>query len=93
MIRYKSPKGNVFRSRGPLLRYLQNNRLKSKEQLAILKKQLKTNQGLHVTELLKNDKAKVDAWMTDAVNAWDISQDINIDLNRRERFGDVHSRC
>ena len=56
MIRYKSPKGNVFRSRGPLLRYLQNNRLKSKEQLAILKKQLKTNQGLHVTELLKNDK-------------------------------------
>jgi len=56
IIRYKSPKGDVFKSRGPLLRYLHNNGLKSKDQLAILKKQLKTNQGLHVNELLKNDK-------------------------------------
>ena len=55
-IRYKSPSGNVFRSRGPLLRYLKEKGLKSREQLAILKKQLKTNQNLSIQELLQNDK-------------------------------------
>ena len=55
-IRYKSPTGEVFGSRGPLLRYLQEKGLKSKEQLAILKKCLKTNQGLPVNDLLRNDK-------------------------------------
>merc|ERR1719450_444000 len=55
-IRYKSPSGNVFRSRGPLLRYLKENGLKSREQLGMLKKQLKTNQNLSIKELLQNDK-------------------------------------
>jgi len=55
-IRYKSPGGFVFKSRGPLLRYLIENGLKSKDQLIILKKQLKTNQNLPVKDLLTNDK-------------------------------------
>ena len=56
MIKYKSPSGEVFRSRGSLLRYLTVNKLKDKEQLAALKKKLKTYQGLPFTDLLKNDK-------------------------------------
>lgn len=56
MIKYKSPSGEVFSSRGSLLRYLKVNKLKDKEQLAILKKKLKTYQGLSFPDLLKNDK-------------------------------------
>ena len=56
MIRYKSPGGEIFGSRGSLLRHLKDNRLKDKDQLAILKKQLKTYQGLPFSDLLKNDK-------------------------------------
>jgi len=55
-IRYKSPTGEVFKSRGPLLRYLQDNNLKTRRQLAALKRLLKTNQGLPFGELRKNDK-------------------------------------
>ena len=55
-IRYKSPTGEVFKSRGPLLRYLQDNDLKTRRQLAALKRLLKTNQGLPFGELRKNDK-------------------------------------
>ena len=56
MIKYKSPSGEVFRSRGSLLRYLTVNKLKDKEQLAALKKKLKIYQGLPFSDLLKNDK-------------------------------------
>lgn len=56
MIRYKSPGGEIFGSRGSLLRHLRDNKLKSRDQLAILKKQLKTYQGLPFADLLKNDK-------------------------------------
>ena len=56
MIRYKSPGGEIFGSRGSLLRHLKVNRLKDKDQLAILKKQLKTYQELPFIDLLKNDK-------------------------------------
>ena len=55
-IRYKSPSGHVFKSRGPLLRYLHENGLKNRDQLAMLKKQLKTNQNLPIHELIRNDK-------------------------------------
>jgi len=55
-IRYKSPTGEVFKSRGPLLRYLQDNNLKSKGQLVTLKRLLKINQGMPFGELRKNDK-------------------------------------
>jgi len=55
-IRYKSPNGNVFNSRGPLIRYLYENNLKSKTQLVTLKKLLKINQGKPFAELRKNDK-------------------------------------
>ena len=56
MIRYKSPAGEVFSSRGSLLRHLKVNELKNKEELATLKKKLKTYQGLPFSDLLKNDK-------------------------------------
>ena len=56
VIKYKSPSGEVFSSRGSLLRYLKVNKLKNKEQLATLKKKLKTYQGLPFSDLLKNDK-------------------------------------
>ena len=56
MIKYKSPSGEVFSSRGSLLRYLKVNKLKNKDQLAVLKKKLKTYQGLPFSDLLKNDK-------------------------------------
>jgi len=55
-IRYKSPTGEVFKSRGPLLRYLQDNNLKTRRQLAALKRLLKINQGMPFGELRKNDK-------------------------------------
>eukprot|EP00092_Neocalanus_flemingeri_P095652 GFUD01121700.1.p1 GENE.GFUD01121700.1~~GFUD01121700.1.p1 ORF type:complete len:587 (-),score=142.27 GFUD01121700.1:50-1762(-) len=55
-IRYKSPNGEVFKSRGPLLRHMRENQLKSKEQLVTLKKLLKINQGKPFGELRKNDK-------------------------------------
>ena len=55
-IRYKSPDGQVFLSRGPLIRYLHENNLKGKQQLVTLKKLLKTNQGKHFEELRTNDK-------------------------------------
>ena len=55
-IRYKSPNGDVFKSRGPLLRYLRENNLKSKGQLVTLKKLLKINQCKPFGELRENDK-------------------------------------
>ena len=55
-IRYKSPSGEIFKSRGPLLRYLRENKLKSKGQLGTLKKLLAINQGKPFGELRKNDK-------------------------------------
>ena len=55
-IRYKSPSGQVFQSRGPLIRYLHENGLKGKQQLITLKKLLKTNQSKQFEELRTNDK-------------------------------------
>jgi len=55
-IRYKSPTGEIFKSRGPLLRYLLKNGLKTKSQLATLKRLLKINQGMPFGQLRKNDK-------------------------------------
>ena len=55
-IRYKSPCGKVFQSRGPLIRYLHENNLKGKDQLLTLKKLLKKNQSKHFEELRTNDK-------------------------------------
>ena len=55
-IRYKSPTGQVFQSRGPLIRYLHENGLKGKQQLITLKKLLKTNQSKQFEELRTNDK-------------------------------------
>merc|ERR1719260_569686 len=59
-IRYKSPTGEVFKSRGPLLRYLQDNNLKTRRQLAALKRLLKTNQGLPFGEGRKKNINSVD---------------------------------
>jgi len=55
-IRYKSPEGRVFHSRGPLIRYLYENNLKKKQQLKTLKRLLKTNQGLRFEESRRNDR-------------------------------------
>ena len=55
-IRYKSPEGKVFQSRGPLIRYLHENGLKRKQQLITLKKLLKTNQSKQFEDLRTNDK-------------------------------------
>ena len=55
-IRYKSPEGKVFQSRGPLIRYLHENGLKGKQQLITLKKLLKTNQSKQFEDLRTNDK-------------------------------------
>ena len=55
-IRYRSPDGQVFLSRGPLIRYLHENNLKGRQQLVTLKKLLKTNQGKHFDELRTNDR-------------------------------------
>jgi len=55
-IRYKSPCGKVFKSRGPLIRYLHENNLKGRQQLITLKKLLKTNQSKHFEALRTNDK-------------------------------------
>jgi len=56
VIRYKSPSGEVFLSRGPLIRFLKKSKMRSAEQLLTLKKLLKTNQAKHFEELRKNDK-------------------------------------
>eukprot|EP00090_Calanus_glacialis_P003567 TRINITY_DN12625_c0_g1_i1.p1 TRINITY_DN12625_c0_g1~~TRINITY_DN12625_c0_g1_i1.p1 ORF type:complete len:528 (+),score=165.00 TRINITY_DN12625_c0_g1_i1:857-2440(+) len=56
VIRYMSPSGEVFRSRGPLLRFLKNNRMRTEDQLLTLKKLLKTNQAKHFDQLRRNDK-------------------------------------
>ena len=55
-IRYKSPTGKVFKSRGPLIRYLHEKGLKGKQQLITLKKLLKTNQSKQFEDLRTNDK-------------------------------------
>ena len=55
-IRYKSQCGRVFRSRGPLIRYLHEKGLKGKQQLITLKKLLKTNQSKQFEDLRTNDK-------------------------------------
>ena len=55
-IRYKSPCGKVFQSRGPLIRYLHENNLKGKQQLITLKKLLKTSQSKQFEDLRTNDK-------------------------------------
>jgi len=55
-IRYKSPEGKVFQSRGPLIRYLHENGLKEKKQLITLKNLLKTNQFKPFEDLRTNDK-------------------------------------
>eukprot|EP00092_Neocalanus_flemingeri_P035099 GFUD01038197.1.p1 GENE.GFUD01038197.1~~GFUD01038197.1.p1 ORF type:complete len:537 (+),score=136.66 GFUD01038197.1:50-1660(+) len=56
VIRYKSPGGEVFMSRGPLIRFLMKNQMRTAEQLVTLKKLLKTNQAKHFNELRRNDK-------------------------------------
>jgi len=55
-IRYMSPGGTVFLSRGNLIRFLTKNNLRTSQQLMTLKKLLKTNQAKHFDELRKNDK-------------------------------------
>ena len=55
-IRYKSQCGRVFKSRGPLIRYLHEKGLKGKQQLITLKKLLKTNQSKQFEDLRTNDK-------------------------------------
>jgi len=55
-IRYRSPNGKVFQSRGPLIRFLHENNLKGKQQLITLKKLLKTNQIKEFEDLRTNDK-------------------------------------
>ena len=55
-IRYKSPTGEVFQSRGPLIRYLHENGLKEKKKLQVLKKLLKTNQQKEFEDLRTNDR-------------------------------------
>jgi len=56
VVRYKSPCGKVFLSRGSLIRFLINNKMRTTEQLLSLKKLLKTNQAKHFREVLRNDK-------------------------------------
>ena len=55
-IRYRSPEGLVFESRGPLISYLFENHLVDKQKLRTLKNLLKTNQGLTFDESRRNDK-------------------------------------
>jgi len=56
VIRYKSPSGEVFMSRGSLIRYLNKNNMRTTQQLLTLKKLLKTNQAKHFEDLRRNDK-------------------------------------
>ena len=55
-IRYRSPEGLVFQSRGPLINYLFEKQLVDKQKLRTLKNLLKTNQGLTFDESRRNDK-------------------------------------
>ena len=56
VIRYKSPNGEVFMSRGSLIRYLERNNMRTTQQIMTLKKLLKTNQAKHFEDLRRNDK-------------------------------------
>ena len=51
-----TPLGEVFQSRGPLIRYLHENGLKEKKKLQVLKKLLKTNQQKEFEDLRTNDR-------------------------------------
>ena len=55
-IRYRSPQGLVFQSRGPLINYLFEKQLVDKQKLRTLKNLLRTNQGLTFDESRRNDK-------------------------------------
>ena len=60
-IKYKSPTGKVFMSRGQLLRYLLKNDLREdKQKLIKLKRLLKINQEKHFEDLITNDKFILD---------------------------------
>merc|ERR1712183_349823 len=56
VVRYKSPCGKVFMSRGSLIRFLLKNKMRTAEQVLSLKKLLKRNQAKHFSEVLRNDK-------------------------------------